>query len=179
MNHVTRNTTMRDSAIIQSFNHMTEIEIERIFRTQGGLYATKCFAGKNAASVVCERPDKWILEIRYGTTGNNVWIKATTKTISDKEREWVLDWLSKLGFDPAEAIIYFNSNIPRKRDIAVKVGQVLTMLRDMPDAHVTGVLPEHKAARQVLSSIDALVNALQSSGRITRHCPEVLAMAVP
>lgn len=162
----------RDQAIINSFKQMSLVEIERLFRTAGGLYATQCYPHRNASSIVAERDDKWILEIRPGANGsNNAWIKATTKTISDKEREWVLSWLETLGFDPAEAIIYFNSNIPRKRDIAVRVGKVLkeqklTKCPLKPDS------PETRAAIQVNGHIDALVHALQSSGRISHHSKE-------
>ena len=113
----------RDSAIIARFNAMTDMEIEQRFRTAGGLFAENCFSERPLGSVVSERPDRWILETRAAPGGgNNVWIKSTCKIISDQERIWVLDWLKSLGFDEAEAIVYFSGNTPRKRDIAKQVG---------------------------------------------------------
>lgn len=174
-----KNSTARDSAIINSFQAMSMMEIERLFRTAGGLYAEHCFSGRKAPYVAAERHDKWILEVRpSGDGGNNVWIKATTKTISDQERTWVLAWLESLGFDSAEAIIYFNSNIPRKRDIADRVGLVLTHQKVNPSKPVRSESPETRAANQVNSHIEALVAALQTSGRVSR-CQAVQAQPRP
>lgn len=174
-----RNITVRDNAIISSFQQMCASEIERLFRTAGGLYAEHCFSGKKAPSIVAERHDKWILEVRPSNDGgNNVWIKATTKTISDQERTWVLAWLESLGFDSAEAIIYFNSNIPRKRDIADRVGLVLTHQKVNPHKPIKSESPETRAANQVNSHIEALVTALQTSGRVSR-CQAVQAQPRP
>jgi hypothetical protein len=170
-----KNTADRDNAIISSFQQMSTAEIEQLFCTAGGLYAEHCFSGRKAPYVAAERHDKWILEVRpSGDGGNNVWIKATTKTISDQERTWVLSWLESLGFDPAEAIIYFNSNIPRKRDIADRVGLVLTHQKVNPSKPVRSESPETRAANQVNSHIEALVAALHTSGRVNR-CQAVQA----
>ena len=157
----------RDSAIIARFNAMTDMEIEQRFRTAGGLFAENCFSERPLGSVVSERPDRWILETRAAPGGgNNVWIKSTCKIISDQERIWVLDWLKSLGFDEAEAIVYFSGNTPRKRDIAKQVGTLLQNMRADPTTLPDNGTPAVRAVKQLNSHIDSLVDALRTSGRV-------------
>lgn len=150
----------KDQEIIEMFRKMSNEDIIDAILSDGGLISHTCFRNTQPGYIAATRDDGWCLEVRCAgpNQGNDVWIKSRTKLNSGIEKEGVLLWLQRLGFNELEADIYYASNTPHKRHIAREVGRALQEVKTFGRVHSPIGRTTSKAVTELRADVDRMIS---------------------